>query len=85
MEIKAAIAQTRSARRHSIPVKITGALRGSETMGESRGKAGTSLIEPFDEALPADAATVSGIATRIWGAPHCRQKALPSSMLCPHL
>ena len=86
MEIKAAIAQTRSARRHSIPVESAGALRGAGIVGGSKGKTGGSWNETLDETFPATgAATGSGMATRIWGAPHCRQKGLPSSTLWPHL
>src|SRR5580693_4550777 len=82
IEIKAAIAQGRMARDHSIPVDSSRALGGTGTVGGSREKTGRSAARTS----PApDGTKGSGMATRIWGAPHCEQKGLPSSLLLPHL
>src|SRR5271163_1488928 len=74
IEIKAAIAQARRASDQSISVESTRALRGAG----SREKTGRSAAETSAAASGAEA---SGMATRIWGAPHCEQKGLPSSLL----
>src|SRR5208282_2525297 len=82
MEINAAIPQARRAFDHSIPVESAEGLRTPGTPGASEENIGRTLVE----APPAITGTApSGGTTRICGAPHCEQKGLPSSTLCPHL
>src|SRR6202035_1797983 len=82
MEIKAATAQARRAGDHAIAVESPGTFTDPGTVSGSKEKTGRSL----DETFPATAGNIgSGTATRICGAPHCKQKGLPSSVLCPHL
>jgi hypothetical protein len=79
--IKAATAHTRVAVGHSISAESDGAC-GSGTEDGSEEKIGRG----GDKTVPATAgAAASGIATRICGAPHCKQNGLPSATLCPHL
>jgi hypothetical protein len=57
------------------------AFKAPGTAGPLEEKIGKSL----GETLPAGGIAISGMATRICGAPHCRQNGLPSMTLCPHL
>jgi hypothetical protein len=75
--IRDAIAHDRIAVGQSIPAERAVGLSDPGTADPPDEKIGASLAEK----LPAEGIAISGMATRICGAPHCKQNGLPSATL----